>query len=241
MNAIAGMILTGIVGNVAWQAMSRTTKYLGQATPVTDKLIVGGISAAALLLLLRGTSSRDFPLSALVNPASASYLAASLPPDEDSFILGAWDMVGTQVTYEGYGSLLQFFGNTVKCERCILPSELVKNQVPKANCVGKSALLASILRNRLPAEQVYLVLGTLDLGEPGGHAWVTVQKADDQWYILEPTRKPWTQPWQTAQSLADIYIPEAFLNDQALLCSDPEMCHIVTAGACPCLLDRIVV
>jgi len=54
------------------------------------------------------------------------------------------------------------------------------------NCANKSFLLASLLRNQLPPDQIYCVLGNLHNGKTGGHAWVQVNL--DQEYIVESTR-----------------------------------------------------
>jgi transglutaminase-like putative cysteine protease len=55
------------------------------------------------------------------------------------------------------------------------------------NCANKSFLLASLLRQELPPEQVYVVLGNLYNGHAGGHAWVQVNITGGP-YIMESTR-----------------------------------------------------
>ena len=56
---------------------------------------------------------------------------------------------------------------------------------PKLNCANRSFLLASLLRQELPPEQVWTVFGNLNNDHQDGHAWLMVKLHRD--YVLETT------------------------------------------------------
>lgn len=66
------------------------------------------------------------------------------------------------------------------------------------NCVNKSFLLTSLLRNELGSDEVHCVLGNLYNGKVGGHAWVQVHYGNHD-YIMETTR-PDVQPMVPVES-----------------------------------------
>lgn len=80
------------------------------------------------------------------------------------------------------------------------------------NCANKSFLLTSLLRNFLPPEEVFCVLGNLYNGKPGGHAWVEVRK-NGQDYVLESTQ-PDTPIVQASE--LDRYEEVHYFNDQSI-------------------------
>ena len=178
-------------------------------------------SAAGLLVwALTRKTARVFATSALVCPGCVADLAAQLPASsEDEFILAAWDLAGTGIGYEPVGSHLDFTDSTVSCERCLLPRETLTRGV--ANCVGHAALLASLLRYRLPADRVLMAVGQLATDGVGGHAWAEVFR-QGQWYILESTKGP--GPWVPASAVSSLYIPEILFNDETVLCNTPSLC-----------------
>ncbi len=63
------------------------------------------------------------------------------------------------------------------------PAEVLATKM--ADCDGRASLLASLLRQFLPAERVRVAIG--ELAGYGGHAWVRVQRADGRWYIQDPS------------------------------------------------------
>ncbi len=70
-----------------------------------------------------------------------------------------------------------------------LPSETIDEQA--ADCDGKAILLCSILRNYLPADQVYCAFGLwLQNGEKSGHMWVVTEGEDGEDRIIEATAGP---------------------------------------------------
>ncbi|MBA7710841.1 hypothetical protein ES703_119789 [subsurface metagenome] len=85
------------------------------------------------------------------------------------------------------------------------PAQVIQAGV--ANCMNRSVLLCSLLRQTLPPEQVYTVLGNVN-GD--GHAWVLVRL--DQDYILETTSPRLPSCFISADS-TEIYDPVIFFND----------------------------
>lgn len=193
-------------------------------------LALGGLVA----LLARAVAYKNLTLLDLIDAPRVAYIAESLPPGDD-FILTAWDFVGREVPYASYGTTIYFSDSAIRCKNCLTLDELMDQPAPVGNCVAKSMLLTSILRNRLGPDQVYMALGDLvTRGETGGHAWVIVKRAGT-WYVLEATSPPhMTAPWTTVEAAASRYRPTAYLNDLALTCADPEMCIVVRARRCPC-------
>jgi len=203
-----------------------------------EKFLVGTLGSLGAGLMVwwiqsRFSDVREFPYSTFIDPEGVSSVAADLPPDEDSFILSAWELVGGGIPYERRGSDVTFVDGRVQCQACVLPLEVLKRG--RANCLGKSALLVSILRNRLPASRVYMVIGTVATDGIGGHAWAVVQRPGG-WYVLEATRPP--KGWVKASD-TDIYAPSTILNDQHFSAVDSKLYHKISradcASACACL------
>lgn len=203
-----------------------------------ELLALGAVSvltAGALWWARSRLNTRVIPRSTLVNPGAVAGIATSLPQGLDPFILASWEFAGGEIAYAPYGSTLRFKKDTLSCTKCLLPSETLKKG--SGNCVAKSGLLVSLLRNRLPPENVYMALGLLALEGMGGHAWVIVQRGS-KWYVLESTLPPPRCPWVEAADLSEVYIPQAFVNDRDLTCYDSDICHI--KGSCPCRLDKLI-
>ncbi len=90
------------------------------------------------------------------------------------------------------------------------PSEVVRTRI--GNCANKAFLLASLVRNNLPAEQVHVILGNLHQApSPGGHAWVQCTLNGEE-YIMESTRGD-MKPLVVAK-VADIYEDVVHFNDR---------------------------
>ncbi len=69
------------------------------------------------------------------------------------------------------------------------PGELLEAQA--GDCDDKAILLCSILRNYLPADQVYCAFGLWLLdGETSGHMWVVTEGEDGEDRIIEATAGP---------------------------------------------------
>ena len=181
-----------------------------------------GSLAAGLLVWNITKGSRTFPTAALVCPDCLASVAQGLPQAEDEFILSAWQFAGS-ICYEPVGSHLDFVDSQVKCQHCLLPGEVLARGV--ANCVGHAAVLASILRNRLPPERVMMAIGDLVTNGVGGHAYVLVERAG-AWYVLESTTSPGLNPWLPAVA-ATWYQPYILFNDAAIYCDSPQLCVVV--------------
>ncbi len=206
-------------------------------------LTVLAVAGLGVAYALRKSDGRyeEFLTSDLVNPSAVADLAAGMDhATEDSFILDAWQEVGAGIPYERFGSDILFVNSHVRCARCLLPVETLERG--RGNCVSKASVLASILRNRLPADRVYMAIG--DYEAPGvdeedkGHAWVEVFRAGD-WYLLESTKPPPASPWVRVGDKA-IYKPKVYLNDLYLDCRSPGLCVVVPSWChvltepCPC-------
>jgi len=200
---------------------------------------LGAATCAGLLLMQSKSSTRIFPIEALVNPESVSKIASDIEAEGGDFALNAWRYVGSSVGYNYYGSFLHFYDHTVKCQACLLPLQVLSKGY--ANCVGKSALLASILRNKYSPQEVYMVIGEYRRNGVGGHAWVNIKRSGT-WYVAESTSLPnEITPWVSAYDLSDVYVPDAWVNDQGVICYDEEICSFdFKVSNCPCHLDKRV-
>ena len=139
-------------------------------TEIRDKVIFFAITIGSILAIRsRRLDVQLYRYSALINPSAVADIAASLPANEDDFIIAAWEYVASNVQYENFGSILYFTDQGVECDECFTPLEVLA--AGESNCVGKSILLTSILRNRIPPDRVYMAVGTLNLNSNGGHAW----------------------------------------------------------------------
>jgi hypothetical protein len=203
--------------------------FLGLAGSLAAGLSVWWIQSR----LHKGTYS----LADLFSPQRVADIADALPQDEDEFILAAWDLVGRKIRYSAYGSTVQFFDSSVSCQRCLLPTQVIRRG--SANCAGKANLLVSLLRNRLSEDRVYMAIGGLAEDHVGGHAWVIVQRQNGAWYVLESTMPPRAQPWIPMASVSSLYIPDAFVNDLGLICMDEEICLDVKKVSCVCRLREL--
>lgn len=201
----------------------------------TDKVLLFGAGIACVALLSSSLSpfsnKAKIPLVELINPKSVSHIADQLPTNEDDFIMAAHQFVSDNVQYSGFDSFLKLTPYYIFCKDCYLPATVLN--IGRSNCVGMSVLLESLLRNRIPANRTYLVIGQLHQGGVGGHAWVNVCRSDDHWYVLESTMPP--MGWRRQSELESVYEPEALVNDTGLYCIDEDICFDVkTARGCSC-------
>jgi hypothetical protein len=199
-------------------------------------LVLGGLFGAALLsrlFLATEYTASSFRLSQLVDPQAVKPIADKLGGSGDEAILAAWRYAGQNINYSYFGSEMHFTDHTVECQGCLLPTQVVS--VGQSNCVGKSVLLASLLRNKYPAGDVYVVVGEYVEEKVGGHAWVMLQR-NGSWYVLEATRPPPSaNPWIPMNQVSDNYIPYVWFNDLGKTCYNNELCTIdVSIGDRPC-------
>lgn len=125
-------------------------------------------------------------------------------------LIASWDWVANKVRYVTFVKAKIWVNghSSVQGDYWQNPGQLIRTKV--GNCANKAFLLASLIRNDLPAEQVRVVLGNLH--QPpgaGGHAWVQVQL--EKAYIMESTRGD-MQPLVATQ-VADVYESVVFFND----------------------------
>lgn len=87
--------------------------------------------------------------------------------------------------------------------------------VPRLNCMNKSTLLASLLRQELSENQVYVCLNNVSVDGIDGHAAVYVRLDDD--YMMETTNPNIKSPFLKARD-ADIYEGVIWFNDKVISC-----------------------
>ena len=129
-------------------------------------------------------------------------------------LLACWAWVANQVKYTKFVRAKIWINGQVSVQDDYwqLPSQLISTPVKIGNCVNKALLLTSLIRNELPAEKVYCVLGNLNQGgSPGGHSWVEVALNSHR-YIMESTRGD-MKPLVVTEA-ADIYEPVIYFNDK---------------------------
>ncbi len=202
---------------------------------MSNKWLLGLVFAVGGVALVKHLYNGNVLLlrSSLVQPSAVAKLAGELDiGDEDAFIFNSWLYVATKIHYSGYSSMVSFINNLISCQKCILPGATLSHR--SGNCVAKAALLVSLLRNRIPASRVNLVMGELNKNGVGGHAWCQIER-NGQWYILESTRVPdINNPWLPAPQKE--YIPSVYFNDDdsGLVCLDKKLCVAIKASRCPC-------
>jgi len=81
---------------------------------------------------------------------------------------------------------------------------------PALNCANRSFLLASLLRQELPPNQVYVCFGNVNYNGTDGHGWIYANL--DRQYIMETTSPHIKTPFMDAIS-AEIYESVLFFND----------------------------
>lgn len=206
----------------------------------TERAFLGFLGSLAAGAALWWTQARfryaTFPTTDFIQPEALADIAAQIPTNtEDQFILSAWRAVGGQIAYEPVGSEITFVNSHVRCLKCFLPAQVRARK--KANCVGKSSLLASLLATRLAPERVAMAVGELRRDDVGGHAWVAVRRGDGEWYILESTHVPGATPWLRVEDAPD-YVPFAYIGGAgAFECWDEKLC--ISVSGCRCL-DKIL-
>lgn len=123
---------------------------------------------------------------------------------------GKW--VANQVRYVPFvkGKIWIEGKSSVQHDLWTYPSLTIQTRV--GNCAVKSFLLTSLLRNELPADQVYCTMGNLYNGKPGGHAWVALKLSGEGEQIMETT-VPSAPPMVPAEK-ATRYESVHYFNDE---------------------------
>lgn len=140
-------------------------------------------------------------------PAKPAYYN---PRDDDELIESCRLWVAEQIKYVRFVKGKLFINGKVSIQDDLWNMPSLTAKVKIGNCANKAFLLTSLLRNFLPPEEVYCVLGNLYNGKPGGHAWVEVKK-NGQFYVLESTQPE--SPIVPASDM-DRYEEVHYFNDQ---------------------------
>ena len=125
-------------------------------------------------------------------------------------VAACWGYVARQIKYRQFiTTRISVDGRTfIEKDAWLDPAQVIHAGV--ANCFNKSILLASLLRQELSPERVYVILGNVN---SDGHAWVLARLDRD--YILETTSPHLSCPFILADS-ADIYDPVIFFQDKGV-------------------------
>jgi hypothetical protein len=129
-------------------------------------------------------------------------------------IKACWGWVASQVKYVEFVRGRLWIGNKVSVQNDLwsLPETTINTKL--GNCAVKSFLLASLIRNELPPDQIYCTLGNLYNGKPGGHAWISLN-IEGQEFVMESTTP--TVPPMVPASMAKRYEAVHYFNDAEVL------------------------
>ncbi len=130
--------------------------------------------------------------------------------DQRERIIAVWEFV-KDIPYTPYISALIKLDGQTFAQKDVWLSAGQTLQVNKLNCMNKSLLLVSLLRQELPAESVYICLNNVQVDSIDGHAVGYLRLDDD--YILETTNPDIRSPFMRARD-ADIYEAAMFVNDK---------------------------
>ena len=131
----------------------------------------------------------------------------------DDRLIACWHWVANQVEYHpNIKATIEVMGKRSTQNDYWMPADLtIKTKV--GNCAVNAILLTSLLRNALPQDQVYCVLGNLMTTDPpGGHAWVSLTLGGSE-FVMEATRPDLVHPLIPAGSV-NIYDPVHYFNDR---------------------------
>lgn len=131
--------------------------------------------------------------------------------DATGRITACWKWVANQVKYVQFvkGKIWIAGQWSVQNDLWTYPSMTIHTKI--GNCAVKSFLLTSLLRNELPASEIYCSLGNLYNGKPGGHAWVALKLPEGE-YIMESTVP--TAPAMVSAEKAKRYESVHYFNDE---------------------------
>jgi len=197
--------------------------------------VAGGLGLAALLSAILSNSgpAAKFSISQLVDPEAVKPIFNDIEALGGDEVLNAWQYAGGTIKYDYFASMLHFYDSTVNCQKCVLPMQVASKG--SSNCVGKSVLLASLLRNIYGPQDVYVAIGQYVRQDVEGHAWVMLRK-NGSWQLIEATQPPSkNNAWISANTLSDVYVPLVLFNDQGMICYNEHLCTVdVSIGGGPC-------
>jgi len=129
----------------------------------------------------------------------------------DERLVALHDWVACNIKYTRFVKGKLWVGGKSSAQDDLWSMPSITARVKIGNCANMSFLLASLVRNELPANQVYCVLGNLYNGKPGGHCWVQARLRGAD-YIMESTRAD--APPMVPVTAADRYEVVHLFNDQ---------------------------
>jgi len=97
----------------------------------------------------------------------------------------------------------------VQPDAWLSPSEAIFS--PRLNCANKTFLLTSLLRQELPAENVWACLGNLNSDHQDGHGWTYIRLSKD--YILETTNPGVRDKLIPIETVGNLYEDVIYFND----------------------------
>lgn len=151
---------------------------------------------------------------------------------EEETILACWNWVVENIRYPKSDRRVMYYGGKeyVAEDWWGLPAETISTG--SEDCDGRAFLLVSLLRNFLPEDKVFAVLGNLAKDGASGHAWVTVSRGN--WHILETTLSSLPDnPWKL-DGVENIYRPALYFNDKEVFASVKEKLCLPLG---PCKVD----
>jgi len=130
---------------------------------------------------------------------------------QEERIKACWQWVASKVRYKSFIKGKLQIENRVSVQHDLWCDPSIVARIRVGNCANKAFLLTSLLRNELPPDRVYCVLGNLYNGKAGGHAWTEV-KLNDRNYISESTKSD--VPPLVLAAKASRYEAVHYFNDQ---------------------------
>jgi len=132
-----------------------------------------------------------------------------------------WEYVVTLPYKPNIAAILKAGGQTIpQKDTWFFPAEVM--QIRQSNCANRSFLMASLLKNILPAPgQVYCVLGHITVDGIGAHAWVEANIRGKR-YIIETTQPKIPRVLMPAERAPDY---------QGIVYFDDNSVYTVTGGA----------
>ena len=127
-------------------------------------------------------------------------------------VIALWRYVAN-ISYRGVVAAKLTIGGKsyVQHDTWLYPAETICLS-PVANCVNKSFLLTSLLRNELPAQSVHCIMGHVSIDGIEAHAWVSASVSGRE-YLLETTQPSLLDPLIPAGQV-EAYSPSLRFNDQ---------------------------
>jgi len=132
--------------------------------------------------------------------------------DQRARIVAVWEFVRDIPYVQFVRTRVSVDGRTfTQNDTWLSPDEALKANT-KLNCFNKAVLLASLLRQELPADKVFVCLNNVNVDGIDGHA-VGYLKLDSGDYLLETTNPGIKSPFLKVED-ADIYEAVLFFNDK---------------------------